>query len=37
MVQIIFKNARLTLEDKTGKSVVTGENFLPRAKKELNE
>jgi DNA-damage-inducible protein D len=25
----IAKNARLELEDKTGKSVVTGENFLP--------
>ena len=24
----IAKNARLALEDKTGKSVVTGENFL---------
>jgi len=31
----IAKNARLALEDKTGKSVVTGENFLPPSKKEL--
>ena len=28
----IAKNARLALENKTGKSVVTGENFLPPAK-----
>lgn len=28
----IAKNARLALEQKTGKSVVTGENFLPPAK-----
>ena len=28
----IAKNARKALEDKTGKSVVTGENFLPPAK-----
>ena len=28
----ISKNARLALEAKTGKSVVTGENFLPPAK-----
>jgi DNA-damage-inducible protein D len=33
----IAKNARIALEDKTGKSVVTGENFLPPAKKEINE
>jgi DNA-damage-inducible protein D len=33
----IAKNARIALEDKTGKSVVTGENFLPPAKKKLNE
>jgi DNA-damage-inducible protein D len=33
----IAKNARIALEDKTGKSVVTGENFLPPAKKELGE
>lgn len=33
----IAKNARIALEDKTGKSVVTGDNFLPPAKKELNE
>jgi DNA-damage-inducible protein D len=32
----IAKNARIALEDKTGKSVVTGENFLPPSKKELN-
>ncbi|WP_386688670.1 Bro-N domain-containing protein [Lonepinella sp. MS14437] len=31
----IAKNARRELEDKTGKSVVTGENFLPPKKKEL--
>ena len=30
----IAKKARLELEDKTGKSVVTGENFLPLKKKE---
>nr|WP_314896940.1 BRO family protein [uncultured Flavobacterium sp.] len=30
----IAKNARIALEDKTGKSVVTGENFLPPAKEE---
>jgi len=29
----IAKNARLALEEKTGRSVVTGENFLPPAKK----
>jgi len=28
----IAKGARLELEKKTGKSVVTGENFLPPAK-----
>jgi DNA-damage-inducible protein D len=28
----ISKNARLALESKTGKSVVTGDNFLPPAK-----
>lgn len=27
----IARDARLALEDKTGRSVVTGENFLPRA------
>ena len=34
----IAKNARLELEQKTGKSVVTGENFLPPAnqKRKLN-
>jgi DNA-damage-inducible protein D len=31
----IAKNARIALEDKTGKSVVTGENFLPPDKKKL--
>lgn len=31
----IAKNARLALEEKTGKSVVTGENFLPPSPKEL--
>jgi DNA-damage-inducible protein D len=33
----IAKNARIAFEDKTGKSVVTGENFLPPAKTELDE
>ena len=28
----VAKNARKELEDKTGKSIVTGENFLPPAK-----
>ena len=34
----IAKNARLELEEKTGKSVVTGENFLPPSKqsKKIN-
>ena len=31
----IAKNARLALEEKTGKNVVTGENFLPPSQKEL--
>jgi len=31
----IAKNARIALEDKTGKSVVTGENFLAPDKKKL--
>lgn len=31
----IAKNARLALEEKTGKSVVTGGNFLPPSQKEL--
>lgn len=31
----IAKNARTALEEKTGKSVVTGENFLPPDKKKL--
>ena len=30
----IAKGARLALEEKTGKSVVTGENFLPTQKKQ---
>ena len=30
----IAKNARLALEEKTGKSVVTGENFLPPTKEK---
>lgn len=30
----IAKNARKALEDKTGKSVVTGENFLPPVKEK---
>jgi len=35
----IAKNARKELEDKTGKSVVTGENFLPptKTKKKLKD
>jgi hypothetical protein len=34
----VAKNARKELEAKTGKSVVTGENFLPptKRKKELS-
>lgn len=31
----VAKNARIELEQKTGKSVVTGENFLPPKKKDL--
>ncbi|PAM92774.1 hypothetical protein B4N84_21830 [Flavobacterium sp. IR1] len=31
----IAKNARIALEDKTGKSVVTGENFLPPGQKKI--
>ena len=31
----IAKNARLALESKTGKKVVTGENFLPPAKEKM--
>ncbi len=31
----IAKKARLELEDKTGKSVISGENFLPPAKQKL--
>ncbi|MBI2268397.1 MAG: hypothetical protein HYU80_03050 [Candidatus Blackburnbacteria bacterium] len=30
----IAKDARMALEEKTGKSVITGENFLPHSKKE---
>ena len=30
----IAKNAKLALEAKTGKQVVTGENFLPPAKEK---
>jgi hypothetical protein len=30
----VAKNARKELESKTGKSVVTGENFLPPAKEK---
>jgi len=34
----IAKNARLALEQKTGKNVITGENFLPpKENKNLNE
>lgn len=33
----IAKKARLDLEDKTGRSVVTGENFLPPGRKKLPE
>lgn len=32
----VAKNARLELEKKTGKSVITGENYLPPEKKGLN-
>jgi len=34
----VAKNARKELESKTGKSVVTGENFLPpsKEKKKIN-
>jgi len=31
------KKARFELEQKTGKSVVTGENFLPPAPAHLNK
>ena len=30
----IAKDARMALENKTGKKVITGENFLPPAKKK---
>jgi hypothetical protein len=30
----VAKNARKELEDKTGKCIVTGENFLPTGKDE---
>jgi hypothetical protein len=33
----IAKKARLDLEDKTGRSVVTGESFLPSEKRKLTE
>ena len=33
----VAKNARKELEAKTGKSVVTGENFLPPAKKKIDK
>ncbi len=33
----IAKNARKELEAKTGKSVVTGENFLPPLKKKITK
>lgn len=33
----IARKARRDLEDKTGRSVVTGENFLPQGKKKLTE
>ena len=32
----IAKNARLALEQKTGKRVITSENFLPPAKEKKN-
>lgn len=32
----IAKNARFALEEKTGKNVVTGENFLPPINKIKN-
>ncbi|MEP7095864.1 MAG: BRO family protein, partial [Flavobacterium sp.] len=31
----VAKNARIELEQKTGKNIVTGENFLPPKKKDL--
>jgi len=31
----VAKNARIELEQKTGKNIVTGENFLPPMKKDL--
>ena len=33
----IAKDARTALENKTGKSVVTGENFLPPTKKKIDK
>jgi DNA-damage-inducible protein D len=33
----VARNARLDLEDKTGRSVVTGDNFLPPGRKKLSE
>ena len=32
----VAKNARIELEEKTGRNVVTGENFLPPSKGKLN-
>lgn len=32
----IAKNARIELEQQTGRNVVTGENFLPPKKNELS-
>ena len=32
---VIARKARRDLEDKTGRSVVTGENFLPPGKRKL--
>jgi hypothetical protein len=31
----VAKNARLELEEKTGKVVISGENFLPLAAKNM--
>ena len=32
----IAKDARVALEEKTGKNVVTGKNFLPRKKQNIS-
>jgi hypothetical protein len=32
----VAKNARKELESKTGKNVITGENFLPPTKEKKN-